>query len=399
MLLFLGSGVSFSSGLPSVEKLTNLVRGRLESEWQTARFSVEPGQTLPFLETSTLARVHALLDLLFTLDLENRESIACYWSGKEFKRSGAIYRKLTTYEDLFYLCEQIRWNGQALIDEAPVAAFVDLVERRAGGILPSDCRDGRLVSLYDLARNASLLIEFAVERCLRCTSPVGLDAVVDLAKHHRLDVVTLNHDTLVEQAFRMGEIHFSDGFDLQDGDVRWVDTDTFHTGNQTTRLFKPHGSIDWRQFLVAGKVVTARAEPHSNQVWENGSGKKLEPFTTVPSFLTGHNKVTSYNSGIYAEMIYGFHSALRENSIVVMCGYGWGDVGINLRLESWLDQRAEHRLILLHNDDPDMLFTRSPQLDRSYSSWQSDKKLTLVKKWLCELSADEILQEIEKAQR
>lgn len=398
MLLFLGSGASFKSGLPSVEKLTNLVRGKLEAEWITARFKIEPGQSLPFLEASTRARVQALLDLLFAIDEENRKSIACYWAGKEFRRSGSIYRKFTTYEDLFYLCEQIRWNGEALIDEAPVGAFVNLVESRAGSILPSDCQEARLVSLYALARAASQLIEFAVERSLRCNSPLGLGAAMDLAERTKLDVVTLNHDTLLEQAFRMRGIHFSDGFGQQDGDVRWAETSLLHNRNRV-RIFKPHGSIDWRQFLVGGKVATAQAEPRPNQVWKSSSGQELQPFSTVPSFLTGGNKVLSYNSGLYAEMIHGFHNALLENTTVVMCGYGWGDAGINLRLESWLDQCVDRRLVLLHNDHPEKLFDRSVQLDRSYPGWLSERKLHLVGKWLSELTGDEILQEVDKSLR
>jgi hypothetical protein len=41
------------------------------------------------------------------------------------------------------------------------------------------------------------------------------------------------------------------------------------------------------------------------------------------------------------------HPASAYSDVILMCGYGWGDAAINLRLETWMDDRR-NRIVLLH---------------------------------------------------
>jgi hypothetical protein len=70
------------------------------------------------------------------------------------------------------------------------------------------------------------MIESTVASLLYCTDAKGLDLVSDLAMSDLVDelnIVTLNHDTLVEQVLAANGIDFSDGFGGPDGDVRWFE--------------------------------------------------------------------------------------------------------------------------------------------------------------------------------
>ena len=393
MLLFLGSGISVPSGLPGIVDLTRAVLGAHSSTVASGGSLQADNELHPPASNHNSAASHALLKLLFDLDAESRASIACYPSGKGFKYSGAIYRKQTTYEDLFYLCEQIRWSGEALVDDVPIALLVDEVEKRAGGILPAASREARLFALYRLAKEASKLIERTIESSLLCFEPIGLDAISQLATEESLDIVTLNHDTLVEQALWSAGIIFYDGFGPTDGDVRWSHSKFTSPPSTRVRIVKPHGSIDWKRFLVSGSAKVGKVAPGMKSGWRDSSMNEIPLYSSAPSFLTGNNKIASYNSGIYAEMMHAFHQALRDNDTMVMSGYGWGDLGINLRIETWLDQSTERRLILLH-EKPSELIDRSLQIDQSHRYWIESGKLIMIEKWLCNVSPEELLKAI-----
>ncbi|MBI3809378.1 MAG: hypothetical protein HY284_02825, partial [Nitrospirae bacterium] len=121
-----------------------------------------------------MIKVQQLLQLLSEIDGYYLQSIAPYWSGHQFLKTGSVYRSTTSYEDLFYLTEQIKMTGVGLVDDAPIGAFVELVERKAGNILEGENRDARLISLYHLAVEASRLIEWMVAMSLNTERIIGL---------------------------------------------------------------------------------------------------------------------------------------------------------------------------------------------------------------------------------
>ena len=394
MLLFLGSGVSVASGLPSVGEVTEHVLGKSQSLNDFGSEDSVSFELNTAIGKDITSRAQSLLNLLYNIDIESRKSMASYWSGKEYKHTGAIYRTKTTYEDLFYLCEQIYWNGEALVDEAPVTAFVNTVEQQAGQVLLGNNRDSRLIDLYALSKQASHLIEFVVDRSLRCDRPVCLDAIPELAAEWPLDMVTLNHDTLVEQVLNNSEVSFFDGFGVLDGDIRWWQNNSTKAHDKQLQIIKLHGSINWRRVSLHGRVAVVQVSDLDAEKWKNQSGEFVNQHINGAYVLSGSNKIISYNGGIFAEMFFRFHSALGKNNYMIMSGYGWGDIGINLRIESWLDHSPKRRLYLFHRE-PESLLNRSPELDRSYRHWVDTGKLILVRQWLGDMSANELIELIK----
>jgi len=396
MLLFLGSGVSLPSGLPSVMQITErLLKGTYYCDKNTkgTYYSAKP-EDLQYAEP--MLKVQQLLQLLSELDEYYLQSLAPYWSGKEFLKTGSIYRSVTSYEDIFYLTEQIRMAGLGLVDDVPVGTFVDVVERKAGNILEGESRDARLISLSHLAADAKRFIEWMVTMSLNNERIVGLDLVVELAESQRierLDIVTLNHDTLVEQILTENNISFVDGFGSLDGDVRWQDDTVYDAKDSKVRLIKPHGSVNWYKFSLNGKERHAMIDGKDPAQCNNQKGERLKNYIKTPSFLSGKNKVISYNRGIYTDVFYRFHRALRENDLMVMSGYGWGDTAINLRLENWIDYNRNNRVILLH-ENPKELMNRSLQLDQSYNGLVRVGQLIPVPQWLCNTSLSDLTRQM-----
>ena len=118
MILFLGSGVSLPSGLPSVMQITDrlLKETYCRNKASTGTYYSAKNKGLKCVEP--MIKVQQLLQLLSELDKYYLKSIAPYWSGNEFLNTGSIYRSVTSYEDIFYLTEQIRMAGLGLVDDA-----------------------------------------------------------------------------------------------------------------------------------------------------------------------------------------------------------------------------------------------------------------------------------------
>ncbi len=247
-----------------------------------------------------------------------------------FRSSGAIFRgSKSTYEDLFFLCQQItNWNI-GLSDNSLATSFMENIERRAGDLLIGSNTDERICDLAGMGRRMSAYIESIVTEALRRRYVGGFALVRELAESpeiEQLNIVTLNHDTLIEQFLSESGIAFVDGFGARDGDVRW-DDDTAYAGGAR----RPAVQAAWLDRLV---FVSIR-RTHSHGIFcgndlaqaRDGAGKKLVAQTGKPSFLSGINKSDAYQRGIYTDIHFHFYALLRECSRILMSGYGWGGYG------------------------------------------------------------------------
>jgi hypothetical protein len=138
-------------------------------------------------------------------------------------------------------------------------------------------------------------IESIVTETLRQRYIAGLDLIRELAQStdiEQLNIVTLNHDTLVEQFLLTNGIEFADGFGERDGDVRWSDDKVYADPDRHVRLFKLHGSIEWYLFQHEGRFRAAIFQGPDIAKATNGAGKPLLSQTATPSFLSGINTRT-----------------------------------------------------------------------------------------------------------
>ena len=371
LILFLGSGVSLASGHPNVVDLTE---------------SILYSKTHP-IETE-------FLRALKNYDKKARLIGGSYTSPSKYKRVGEIYRNLTSYEDLYYLCEEIALFDWGLHNNAMITAFMESLLEKFSPLLKEKSKRKKLLEIGRYAHAAKAYINKAIIQELSApeTNIVGLDLIVQLANNPKvtsLDILTLNHDLLVEGLLLKNGIQFTDGFGSADGDVRWFEPDNF-LSDIKVKLIKLHGSIDWYSFAIDGYEKVAKIAGNNSHEKKNLSGKTLQVLNKSPKVLSGLNKINYYNSGMYTDIHYHFQRVLYQNSLMIMSGYGWGDDPINNRLMTWLDKKKENKLILLHKD-PGELMLRSMVMDRDYSNWVKLNKLKPIFKWLSDTTLEEVL--------
>ncbi len=310
---------------------------------------------------------------------------------RDAKRTNALFRGRTSYEDLFYLCEEMTNWRIGLADNSILTPFMKSLERRARRLLSDGSLSARLDDLGLLARDARAFIQSETTLALRAGKPLGLDLIVELArakKIEQLNIITLNHDTLVEQLLAENGVDLTDGFGPADGDIRWYDDHLYDTSQSSIRLFKLHGSVDWYEFSVNGLRRPALVLRDDIEELSDKERKSLKPWFPIASFLTGGNKAIRYQHGIYLDLQFRFQELLRRCDVILMCGYGWGDAAVNLRLETWMDGPLK-RIILLH-PNPEEITARSMIIASAYDWWVSSRRLVSVPKWMYQLSLAEI---------
>ena len=137
-------------------------------------------------------------------------------------------------------------------------------------------------------------------------------------RHGPRDIFCLNYDTLLEATLDDLCIPYEDGF--RGNNRAWFDPTTYETslGRTVFRLFKLHGSINWKR---DGKGLVRRYSSDSKDTAE-------EPVVVYPS----EQKHLQTQYGVYETLISKFRERLRAsraNNCLVVIGYSYNDEHIN----------------------------------------------------------------------
>ncbi|MGH7969522.1 MAG: hypothetical protein ACREIC_12415 [Limisphaerales bacterium] len=372
LILFLSSGISRPSGLLGVHELTTDV---LNGEWfyhTDGRFYPgAPGAAQVNDPTEILQKFLSLL-------------------APSADRCHPLDGQKGNYEDLYFLAEQIADNARGQVDNPAIHPFVSQLKEQV-----STLTNQPLGQIADLA--CSFIRSVVAQRLASPPQIQGLDLIESLARSRdfeRVDIVTLNHDVLIEDFLHQKEIPFVDGFTGPDGNVRYFDPDLFESATKV-RLFKLHGSINWYRFrlehgnpfsdrfgIIAG--IDAQEAPDSQ-------GTLTNQIDVLPWIIAGtHAKAVQYSFGIHADMHFWFHRLLREHNAMAMSGYGWSDRVINGRLMEWLHSGIQPRLILMHKHPGELAqFSKSKLWDR-YQPLVKAGRIIPIPKWMQDVGTEEV---------
>lgn len=392
LILFLGAGVSVPSGLPTAATLTGRLLHDPYHDDGDGNFSPGPIANPQCGEVDLAQRIREFLQLLRTYDSADILRVGLTPRGDGYMSSGAIYRGTTTYEDLYFLCQQISLWNCGLSDNSLTTSFMESIERIAQGLFRGQSLEARLCDLATLGDQAAIYIETVVADNLRQNYVRGFDLIRELStapEVGKLYIVTLNHDTLLEQYLSAKDIGYIDGFGEPDGDVRWSEDSVYDAPSPWVRIVKLHGSVNWYSFLHAGRAQAAiplNADPASPK---DASAKVLTPWARRPSFLSGINKTVHYQRGIFGDMHFRFSEVLRKCERMIMSGFGWSDSAIAFQLDTWLDRCRTNRIILLH-ENPQELIERSLIMASGHDGWVRAGQLISIKHWLADAKLNDV---------
>lgn len=370
---FFGSGISRSSGAPMVADLTARLLGGSWVLHTDDRFY--PGEIQGVSQSHGPAKVvQDFLNLIkanidrYLLPLEGR---------------------LSHYEDLYSACQQLLQNETLDLPNFMVTPFGNQIKADSAYLWKNynpHIDDNSFASLLEKSCD---LIQWSVYHGLASAKkPCGLQVLSEIAKSASLlNIFTLNHDLLVERQLTETGINFQDGFGERSSDCRIYNADfTLESG---VNLFKLHGSVNWYLCRFKDFIQFASVDSNIDRAID-GSGMYLFPLEYKPAFLTGTIvKEQEYGVSLFGELFTHFRTVLSRYRTLICCGYGWGDKGINRRLNQWLLDHKENRVVLLHKGPLEGI-CENRFWGFKWERYSEAGKIVVVPKWLSECNITDL---------
>lgn len=152
-------------------------------------------------------------------------------------------------------------------------------------------------------------------------------------RRHPVEVFTTNYDVLIERALERARVPLFDGFvgsyePYFSPDV--IENDQSLPGYEWARLWKLHGSTNWR--LRDGWIIRSSFSPEGEMI------------------LPSHRKYDESRKLPYLALMDRLGRCLSsEGSLIITCGYSWNDQHINAAILTAIDNHpSSHAIALLY---------------------------------------------------
>lgn len=156
----------------------------------------------------------------------------------------------------------------------------------------------------------------------------------------------LNYDTLLEDALGVEKIGYSDG--MTGGATGWWSPDEFRRADLEARVFKLHGSVDWREF--EGDLLPRRLSPNVQ-----GNSEDAGPVVIWPA----STKYRETRVDPFAQLSEVAWASVRPTrgvpTALMVCGYSFGDAHINEAITSVLREARGELTLVIFTSEPEPL--------------------------------------------
>lgn len=371
IVFLFGAGVSEPAKIPSTRCITEkifsgegIVRGTAENYFfaHPEKFNWDPNQEF-------IPRIKTFLELL------EKELKVYYEDPNEF----------VNYEGLYYLLDFIRKNIYGA-EKNPafkylLKSFESTIEKLSS---PIDPLINSEVTLENLLDETIKYIEYTVINSLS-KKPENfsglslLNKIIDEPNFNKIDIFTLNHDTVIEKFLLSNKQSFCEGFGDEENGYRFWDQSLFEA-SERINLFKLHGSIDWYYFDETSWTDRRICKCTPEIVWRDPQ---------KPIILIGtYNKLAEYIKNIYLELYYLFYKTLKEHNKIIISGYSFGDKGINDKIFDWL-LTGNNRMIII---DPYVENLRDKMPSILFGEWNKNNKIIPIKEYIENVTLEQLQQ-------
>jgi hypothetical protein len=332
LAFLLGSGISCGAGLPSTGDITKDVFAAVDP----ARGSHDPGEQ------------RALFAFLAALRRETRSYRVRLGRPSTFN-----------YEDLYFLAASV-WNSMVgEFDNPGLEPFIAKLQQTLGltrflnasrsPLWDGSGEDYSRGRLQYLATSACDVIEGVVVKCLLRTAPRPIDPhqmfrAATESDFSTIDIFTLNHDLLLEQALQESGVSVMDGFVFGRPElpaIRFWDPRSYDEFGVRVSYLKLHGSLDWWSYsmLLTGIAPPCKVEGDPDHVVDPRSGSYREwlmPPDRVLLIGTMNKLLMQARGDHFLDLLCLFRNRLRRCDRLVISGYGFGDKSINGVILDWV---------------------------------------------------------------
>lgn len=387
----LGSGTSIPVGLPSTKDLTQKIMAG-EGIKREGDGTYNLGQAHNGFNNEYIEKVTKFLKRI-KVEVDN------YYKAKSYRE--------TNYEDLCYISSQICDNEIGEYDNPAIQPLIEKIIPDIASLYPGKENEHlEEWTLYYISFETTNYIKDVVWRLLFSKIPENLDKInifrdasCDKDISH-LDIFTLNHDTVLEDYLSQNNIKLVDGFDKPENNVRYWNPNLYKQESSKVRFFKLHGSINWFLFPSEKNNITKIGiTPFNVSCWdtEDPYGQRQYPVLGRPCILVGtFNKMLEYTGSIYFELHCQFYHTLQNIDQLVVCGYGFGDKGINRQIFEWIYSSLKHRVIIIH-PNPEILKEKArPVLAKNWDDLIKQQKLILISKKIEDVSWQKLKKKLLK---
>lgn len=329
-----GSGISIISGFPQMDEITKtILSGNNIGRHSDLNYYLNFNQDYlgPYVENN----------ILFLKFLNSM--IESYYLNSEIKHE-------VNYEDLFYVVQQIYDSELKEFENPALELFI-----RELKIVFKETFKKYQISLSELAEECLRYIHCIVWQKLNC-NPTSYNQLEFLMKFHNekkisnINLITLNHDLLLEKYLEAYNIPYNDGFQIKTKKIPELDLDLFKSDQDKYKLLKLHGSINWYNIKDTKHIPNIYKIPENidvDSVYKIDD--RLQFSDGLPIFLIGtFNKMLNYLSFIYEELIQHLKIALKKSEYLIISGYSFNDKGINIYLINWLNSAVAKKMIIIH---------------------------------------------------
>ncbi len=216
-----------------------------------------------------------------------------------------------------------------------------------------------------------------------------------IEKFNLVDVVSLNHDLLLDTYLESSGIKFYDGFTTKD--FKFPNWSGFQEKEEgVLQVYKLHGSVNWLDIHVHNEFEYNEIFKMPNDIyWEtvrDVDPKMISPVNGAPHLLIGtFNKMLGYLGGVFESLYDQYKIALQNSSHIIVSGYGFGDKGINSKLSLWLNLDAAVKMIIIHPSKVDLIKNaRGAFYWNLMNESHTHPKVVLIEKKFEDVTFDEI---------
>ena len=330
--ILLGAGSSLPACFPSTTDLTDLI---LWGE-RVERNSDGTYQLSNLRESSAAVKLVICATRRF-------HSVA----GRYFSKLG---EGPANYEHLFYLAKQVLDEESGEVDNPAIGNFVAQLKTDLTPLIEEAEGSGPFLpnSFQELCREVCHYIADLVWRRLQRKPSKRnhhLLPFVEALKTGRVaGISTLCHDTHVETHLTQEGIPLSDGFSAPQSGYRYWKND--FSSEHTIPFVKLHGSVDW--WTLSGSEVCIPPTGHYQQRLRHEDGTRGYASKGRPELIIGtFNKFEEYSQGMFLDLYYRFRAMLKEVDQLAICGYSFGDKGINGLILEWFYAEPDRRRFLI----------------------------------------------------